>query len=148
MPKLTEKQKRFCDYYIETGNATEAYKKAGYKNYSSSGVEANKTLNNPKIRAYIDSILKEKDKDRIASQDEVLEFLTAVARGQITEEMVCPDGAGGVFRENKNPNVKDRIKAAELLGKRYRLFVDKIEHEGIQQVQIIDDIPEESETDE
>lgn len=111
--KLTEKQKRFCDFYIETGNATESYKRAGYKakNDNIAAVEASKLLRNPKIQDYIQERLAAKDVERIASQDEVLEYLTDVMRGKAEE-------------------TKDRIKAAELLGKRHRMFTDKVEHTG------------------
>lgn len=124
MQKLTEKQKRFANYYIETGNATESYKKAGYKNYNSNGVEANKTLNNPKIKAYIEEILKNKDKKRIASQDEVLELLTTIARGEMQEEsFAVVGGIEGSYIEKVKTQVKpkDRLKAAEMLAKRYGL---------------------------
>ncbi len=76
--KLTEKQRRFIDYYIETGNATQATIKAGYKKKNA---DITSSQNLGKLRKFIDYKMKQKEKSRIASQDEVLEFLTRVARG-------------------------------------------------------------------
>lgn len=110
MSNLTPKQKAFADYYIETGNATESYKKAGYKNYKSVGVEANKTLNNPKIKAYIEERLKELENSRIADAKEVMEYLTRVMRGEEKDQF------------GLDASLQDRTKAAELIGKRYSIF--------------------------
>lgn len=141
--KLTEKQKRFADYYIETGNATQSYIDAGYKATTRRVAEANarKLLANYSVREYIEQRLKEKDKERIASQNEVLEFLTRVMRGQEVEEVVGFTEYGAV-KEKKAPSTRDRVKAAELLGKRYALFTEKVNVEGNMGVVIIDDIKE------
>lgn len=139
--KLTERQKAFCDYYIETLNATESYKRAGYqvKNDSSAAVSANRLLKNVNVRKYIEERMKQKESDRIASQDEVLEFLTRVMRGQEIEEVVGFTKHGAI-KAKKTPSAKDRVKAAELLGKRYMLFSDNVNVTGDVGVQIIDDI--------
>lgn len=129
MAKLSPKQKAFADYYIETGNATEAYKKAGYKNYKSAGVEASKTLKNPKIKEYIDLRMKEIESKRIATGEEVLQYLTKVMRGEERDQF------------DLDASLQDRTKAAELLGKRYSLFTEKVQVEGSAVVQILDDIP-------
>ena len=141
--KLTERQKIFCDYYIETLNATESYKRAGYnvKNDSSAAVNANRLLRNAKIKSYIEERMKQKESERIASQDEVLEFLTRVIRGQEVEEVVGFTKCG-IVKENKTPSTRDRVKAAELLGKRYALFTEKVNVEGNMGVIIIDDVKE------
>ena len=123
MAKLTEKQKRFANYYIECGNASEAYRKAGYKDYSSSGVEANKSLNIPKIKEYIDKIIKSKDNERIASQDEVLEYFTNLMRGNLEEEVII-SGESGIQKLIKGTDIKDRTQGAKELAKRYGL--DKV----------------------
>lgn len=135
-PKLTPKQKAFCDYYIETLNATESAKRAGYseKTAREMGTE---NLSKPLIRAYIDKILAEKDNERIASQDEVLQFLTSMMRGEIHEEVVATDDFKPVI-VTKKAQPKDRIKAGELLAKRYGL--DKSQIEVMAQVVINDDI--------
>ncbi|MCJ0299984.1 terminase small subunit, partial [Clostridioides difficile] len=83
MADLTEKQKRFCDYYIETGNATEAYKKA-YKNNNQRTSESNgsRLLSNDKVKNYIDERLKQIESKRIADAKEVMEYLTKILRNQ------------------------------------------------------------------
>jgi phage terminase small subunit len=139
--KLTEKQRRFADYYIETGNATEAYLKAGYNVKSSdvAKVNASRLLTNANVKAYIDERIKQKDNQRIASQDEVLQFLTGVLRGE--ERETIPIFAKDHFEMVENtPSIKDRTKAAELLGKRYTLWTDKTQLEGSIGVTIVDDI--------
>lgn len=135
--KLTPKQKAFADYYIELGNAEEAAKKAGY----SARGNTTKLLQNTTIRQYIQQRMAEKDKERIASQDEVLEFLTKVLRGEVTEEIPIGKGEGYFELEDKTPSVKDRVKAAELLGKRYALWTEKQQVEVVTPV-FVDDVPE------
>lgn len=145
MAKLTAKQKRFADYYIETGNATEAAKRAGYSQ-KTARVIGQENLLKPAIKSYIEEKLKELDEKRIAKAEEVLQYLTRVMRGEETEEIVVMEGLGeGVSRAltvEKQVSAKERIKAAELLGKRYAMWTEKQQIDGnIGVVQIIDDIP-------
>ena len=129
LSKLSVKQKRFADEYIISGNATEAYKKAGYSASSDrvAGVEGHKLLRNPKIQTYLKERQKELDSPKIADQQEVLEFLTDVMRGKITEPLLVLDGNGYQKVIESKPNVSTRRSAAVDLGKRYGLFVDKQE---------------------
>lgn len=128
--KLTPKQKAFADYYIETCNATEAARKAGYKGNNLNRI-ASENLSKLDIKNYIDEKMKELEDQRIAKADEVLKYLTRVIRGEETEQVVITENIGDFMSEarvvNKELSAKDKIKAAELLGKRYRLFTDKIE---------------------
>lgn len=117
--KLTEKQKRFADYYIETGNATEAAIKAGYSK-STARIIASENLTKPYIRDYIDEILASKDKTRVASQDEVLQYFTSLMRGELEEEVIV-NGEQGVQRLTKGTDIKDRTQGAKELAKRYGL---------------------------
>lgn len=110
--KLTEKQKRFIDYYIETGNATEACKRAGYRGKN---LDVMGSQNLVKLREAIQEKMSKKDNARIASQDEVLEYLTKVMRGEELDQF------------GLDASLQDRTKCAELLGKRYGTFKDKIE---------------------
>lgn len=140
MTKLTEKQKRFADYFIETGNASQSAVKAGYsKKYSNTN--ANKLLQNTTIKKYIDKKLEEMSSKRIASANEVMELLTSAARGELEEEVVVVESIGDYCSEakviKKQIGAKDRIKAAELLGKRYRLWTDKMEVKGMVPVMIV-----------
>ncbi|MEX0083545.1 terminase small subunit [Clostridium butyricum] len=115
--KMTEKQKAFCDYYLETGNATEAYKRAypSCKKDGTARTNSSKLLTNANISQYIDKRLKEIESERIAKPEEVLQYLTSVLRGEEKDQF------------GLDATLQDRTKAAELLGKRYRLFVDKVE---------------------
>ncbi|WP_432199247.1 terminase small subunit [Anoxybacillus gonensis] len=138
MRKLTEKQKRFADYYIELGNAEEAAKKAGYSGATARG-HAHKLLQNVAIKEYIEQRLAEKDKERVASQDEILAFLTKVLRGEETERI--PMAGKDFFELVENmPSIKDRIKAAELLGKRFAMWTERQQIDANFGVQIIDDV--------
>ena len=138
--KLTEKQKRFADYYIETGNATESARRAGYKGKNLNNV-ASENLAKVGVKSYIDEKLKVLENERTASAKEVLEFLTKSMRGELDEEIVVVEGTGDGTSEarkiKKQIGLRERIKSAELLGKRYRLFTDKIEVEGVVPVMIV-----------
>lgn len=128
--KLTPKQKAFAEYYIETGNATEAARKAGYKGKNLNRI-ASENLSKLDIKNYIAEKMKELEDQRIAKADEILKYLTRVIRGEETEQVVVTENIGDFMSEarviNKELLAKDKIKAAELLGKRYMLFTDKIE---------------------
>jgi phage terminase small subunit len=131
--KLTLKQKAFADLYIELANATEAAIKAGYskKTAREMGCE---NLTKPHIKAYIEKRLEQIESERIANAAEVLEYLTSVLRGQSESEIVVVEGAGDGYSEarkiKKTPDERERLKAAELLGKRYSIFTDKVNVEG------------------
>lgn len=128
--KLTLKQQRFADEYIISGNATEAAIKAGYSKKTANRI-ATENLSKPVIKSYIDERLKELSDKKIANQQEVLEYLTSVLRGESSSEVVVIEGQGeGVSKAKpmqKAPDEKERLKAAELLGKRMGLFKDKVD---------------------
>ena len=138
--KLTEKQKRFADYYIETGNITEAAIKAGYSK-KTARVIGQENLQKPAIKSYIDEKLEAMQDERTASAKEVLEFLTKSMRGELDEEVVVIEGTGDGTSEarkiKKQIGLRERIKSAELIGKRYRLFTDKVEVDGVVPVMIV-----------
>ncbi|WP_258831457.1 terminase small subunit [Peribacillus frigoritolerans] len=146
--KLTEKQKRFADYYIETGNASEAYRKAGYAGKSTSTIttNGNRLLTNADIKKYISDRVAEKDNARIAKQDEVLSYLTGIMRGEYTEQTLRGIGEGAQVIADIDVSAKDRIKAAELLGKRYAMWTEKQDIDIKGAVTFVDDIGEEDET--
>ena len=126
MEKLTIKQQRFADEYIISGNATQSAIIAGYsKKYAATNTD--KLLKNTNIKNYIDERLKELEDKAIAKQEEVLQYLTSVMRGEHEEEVLYGIGEGVQSTRHVEVGAKDRIKAAELLGKRYRLFTDKVE---------------------
>lgn len=126
---MTEKQKIFADEYIISLNATQAYKKAypNVKKDDAASVNGSKLLRNTKVKAYIDEQLEKLQSERVADQQEVLEFLTSVMRGEVTEPLLVLDGEGTQRIVMSKPSVSTRKSAAVDLGKRYGLFVDKQE---------------------
>lgn len=126
MTKMTLKQQRFADEYIITGNATQSAIKAGYSS-KYANTNANKLLQNTTIKNYIDVRLAKLESEKIATQEEVLQYLTSVMRGEKTEPLLVLDGEGTQKVIQAVPNVQSRTRAAELLGKRYGLFLDRQE---------------------
>lgn len=110
MDKLTEKQKRFCDYYIASGNATESAIKAGYSKSSAKQI-ASQNLSKVYLREYINKANSELDSDRIADMEEVKAFWTNTMR-------------------EKESDLKDRLKASELIAKTNGAFIDRVEQSG------------------
>lgn len=126
LAKLTLKQKKFADEYIISGNAMKSAIDAGYsKEYARS--RSHEMLENVGIKTYIEERLAELNSQKIADQEEILQYLTSVMRGEYREETLIGMGQG--FQETTYIDVgaKDRIKAAELLGKRYSMWTDKQE---------------------
>lgn len=117
MVKLTEKQKRFADYYIELGNATQAAIKAGYSS-KYANTNASKLLQNTTIKAYIDERLEQLASERIMSAQEILERLSMIANAKITETVVIGTPMG-VDTIEKPPDFKTQIQAMKELIKRY-----------------------------
>ena len=103
---MTPKQKKFCEYYIQSGNATDAARKAGYslKTAEAIGLE---NLGKPGIKAYIAELVDDQDKKRVADAAEVLEFYSAVMRGEVKDQF------------GLDASLTDRLKAGDSLMKRY-----------------------------
>ena len=126
MAKMTAKQQRFCDEYLIDLNATQAAIRAGYSEKNARVVAA-QNLAKLIIQEYISERMKDKESELIAGQDEVLRYLTSVMRGTSQSSVLARsyDGAEEVIE--KPPDEKERLKAAELLGKRYGLYTEKVE---------------------
>jgi phage terminase small subunit len=142
---LTEKQKRFADEYLIDLNATRAYKAAypNVKKDETARVNGSRTLTNANVKKYIDKKLEEIKSEKTADAQEVMEYLTSVMRREKNEFIVvtCKERVSDYDKNGKKriidkeiPEVveipaklSDANKAAELLGKRYRLFVDRVE---------------------
>lgn len=138
--KLTPKQQAFAEYYIESGNATESAVKAGYSKRTAQQI-GTENLSKPVIKSYIDEKLAEISSNRIADATEVLETLTAIVRGESRSATLIGIGEGAQMIENEMPpSTAERIRAAELLGKRYKLFTEKAEVEVKGAVEFVDDI--------
>lgn len=143
MQKLTVKQQKFADEYIISGNATQAAELAGYAKRSAHSIGA-ENLQKPAIASYIESRLKEISDGKIADQQEILEYLTATMRGEETESVAT---AKGIYTDVE-VGAKDRVKAAELLGKRLAMWTEKRDVTAtVGPVQITDDIPAGSDDD-
>ena len=145
---MTDKQRRFADEYLIDCNATRAYK-AAYPHIKSdtvAKVNGSRLLTNANLKAYIDERLEEISSKKIADATEVMQYLTSVLRGETDSEIVVVEGVGDGMSEarsmTKKPDETQRLKAAELLGKRYGLFKDNIKVDGAIPVVIKDDMPE------
>lgn len=140
MDRLTKKQRRFADEYLVDCNGTKAAIRAGYSP-KTANEQAAKLMSNPKIKTYISEKLEELSSERLSDAQEVLEYLTAVMRGQHTEEILRLDGGGVQVADHIQVSARDRIRAAELIGKRYGLFKDNV-NLGESRVIIVSDVPE------
>lgn len=143
MTKLNLKQQAFVDEYIKTGTAYQSAIRAGYsEKYAKSS--SHKLLENVGIKAEIDKRMEKLKKDSIADQDEILQYLTSVLRGEVTDQELIPIGIGRGEMEveslEKRSDTNARTKAAELLGKRYMMWTDKQQIETTATVQFNDDI--------
>ena len=132
LEKMTPKQKRFCDEYLIDLNATQAAIRAGYSKKTANRI-ATENLSKPVIKEYVAERMAEKESELIADQDEVLRYLTSVLRGESQSEVVVVENIGDYMSEaramQKAPDEKERLKAAELLGKRYGLYTEKVEQQ-------------------
>lgn len=159
--KLSEKQKRFADEYIKTGNATQSAKVAGYKQPH---VQGSQNLEKLSVKTYIDEKLEQLASERIMSAQQALELLTKIAKGEEKETVIVgtPDG---IYESKKEADLKTRIAAVKEILKRYptenpltQAQIRKLEAEAdireaqaaeaknmtdsSSEVMIVDDIPE------
>ncbi len=125
---MNAKQKRFCDEYLVDGNATQAAVRAGYSPKTSYS-HGQRMLKNVEVKNYIDAQLEQLHTEKTADAKEVVEYLTSVMRGECTGE----DGSPA--------SIRDRLKAAELLGRRYGIFTEKVSLD-VQPVTLINDLPD------
>ena len=112
---LTVKQKAFADFYIQTGNATQSYKQAGYKCGNDKVAEANArlVLAKHRVKEYVEERMESISDDRIMTAQEILSRLTAIGRGEVETD------------------VKDQIKAMELVLKRYPQYSEQIKDDKV-----------------
>lgn len=130
---MNAKQKRFCDEYLIDCNATQAAIRAGYSKKTAK-VTGAKLLTNANLKNYIDKQLEKISSKKIADVTEVMEYLTSVLRGESISEIVVVEGCGDGCSEARNidkaPDEKERLKAAELIGKRYGIWKDNVDVKG------------------
>lgn len=154
---LTEKQKRFADEYLIDLNATQAAIRAEYSEKSAYS-QGQRMLKNAEVQEYIRKTMAEKESELIATQDEILQTLTAILRREKKEVIVsnqkirrsyydaegrkCTEETDTPVLVEIDTKISDVNRAAELLGKRYGLYADNVKLDGAVPVVIKDDIPE------
>ena len=140
MAKMTERQRRLCEEYLIDGNASQAAIRAGYSKRSATVVSTT-LMKNPQVQAYLKKLLDELHSAKVANAQEVLEYLTSIMRGEQREQTLQLIGDGMQDITAIDVAAKDRLKAAELLGKRYGIFNETV---GVTMdaVVIVDDLKE------
>ena len=136
---LSDKQKRFCEEYIVDSNATQAAIRAGYSERTANEQGA-RLLAKDSVKSYIKELMDEAKDDTIASAEEVMQYLTAVIRGKSRSHVLARNDLGAEYILEKPPDEKERLKAAELMGRRHQLFTDKVKVDGNVPVMIVDDL--------
>ena len=139
---MNERQRRFAEFYIETLNAYDSAIRAGYSERYAKA-QSYKMLEIVGIKEYIEKRFDELEEERIAKSNEVLKYLTSLMRGEEKEQTLIGLGQGEQNITEIEVSARERLKAAELLGKRYALFTDKMELEGNIGAVIVDDVPNE-----
>ena len=163
MAKMTAKQQRFCDEYLIDLNATQAAIRAGYSKKTARAI-ANENFTKPYIKEYIEKRMAEKEAELIADQDEVMKYLSAVMRREHKESVVVTlqkkvekwvkdEDTGKLKKQTvteESPAIvdiparlSDANKAAELLGKAYGIYTDKIDAEVDMDLNIVVDYGDE-----
>lgn len=145
---LTKKQKRFADEYLIDLNLTQAAIRAGYS-VRTAYSQGQRLMKNVEVKSYIEDELERIHNENIADTSEIMMYLTKVLRGQSMSDIVVVEGTGEGCSEarsiTKAPDERERLKAAELLGKRYGMFKDTMNIEGAIPVVITDDLDEDDE---
>lgn len=121
---MNAKQRKFADEYLIDCNATQAAIRAGY-NEKTAYSQGQRMLKNVEVKTYIEEQLERLHNEKTADAQEVLEYLTAVMRGQHTEQTLQLVGDGVQTITDIDVSARERLKAAELIGKRYGMFIDK-----------------------
>lgn len=136
MAALTNpKWEAFALHYAKTGNATESYRVAGYSARTENALNSSATrlLKSAKIQERLAELAAEMNSDKIAGIREIQEILTAIARGETTDDAVTVEAQGeGISKTKVTPirtSNRDRIKAAETLGKMQGAFDTRLQVE-------------------
>lgn len=137
---MNARQKKFCDEYLIDCNATQAAIRAGYSQRTAKQI-GQENLTKPDLKAYIDEQLEILHNQKTADAQEVLEYLTAVMRGEHTEQVLKLVGEGVQTITDIDVSARERLKAAELIGKRYGMFKDGL-NVDLEPVVIVNDLKE------
>ncbi|MBR6401558.1 MAG: terminase small subunit [Firmicutes bacterium] len=127
---LTPKRKRFCEEYVKDKDAHAAAVRAGYAEKTAKNAEKS-ILNNVEVRTYLAELMQD---DKTAGADEVIGYLSSVMRGKEKNEVLARIGGGAQSIAEIDVSARERLKAAELLGKRYNLFKDSLEVNGVTKI--------------
>lgn len=140
---LTKAQQIFADEYLKDLNGTRAYKVAypRVKKDTVAATNAGRLLRNAEVASYVNNQLEVMHNERTADAQEILEYLTSVMRGKQKEQTLASIGDLGQEIIDIDVGARDRLKAAELLGKRHSLFSDKV-NLNVESVTFVDDVPE------
>ncbi|MDO4173706.1 MAG: terminase small subunit [Eubacteriales bacterium] len=127
MPELKNKQReRFCLEYASGQNGTQAAIAAGYSE-KTAGSKANQLLKIVEVKDRINELMTQFESEKVADAQEVMEYLTSVMRGESRSSVLCFAGEGVQRIIEKPPDEREKLKAAEMIGKRYGLYTDKID---------------------
>lgn len=130
MPELKNKQHElFCFEVVSGKSNTQAAIDAGYSEKTAYST-ANRLLKNVEIKNRIEELMAQIASEKVADAQEVMEYLTSVLRGESRSSVLCLAGEGTQEVIEKPPDEKERLKAAEMLGKRYGLYTDKLDVEA------------------
>lgn len=137
---LTPKQLKFADEYIKSGNGTDAAIKAGYSKKTAKSISTNNLAKEP-IKKYIQAVMADMSKSKIASAEEIQEMWTRCLRREEYEDVLTDDGI-----ENERISIKDALKASELLAKVHGILTDKQETKisGSIELQNLSELPTET----
>lgn len=138
---MTPKRERFVEEYLIDTNGAKAAIRAGYSPKTAKE-QAMKLMKVPEVQQAIAKRLEALSSAKIADVQEIMEYLTTVMRGETAVPILMLCGRGVQKVVYRPPTCMERLRAAELLGKRYRLFTDKVDLEGVTSVIIVDDIPD------
>lgn len=133
---MIDKHKRFCDEYLIDCNGARAYYAVYGGDKEQARIKASKLLTKDNIKEYIQNKMKEIASEKVATAEEVIQYLTSVMRGEETEYLL---NAKGELTQIE-VTAKDRIKCAELLAKRYGILTEKTKIEGAVPIVIKDDL--------
>ena len=143
---MTNKQRQFALEYLKDCNATAAAKRAGYSEKTAKQ-QGSKMLQLPEVKAFVEEEMKKLESEKVADAREIVEYLTAVIRGEIGDELYVQEGSKTAKKEVVSPT-RERNKAAELLMKHLQMFTSDVNVNIKNPITIIDDIPDEEDEDE
>jgi phage terminase small subunit len=160
--EITEKQKLFVqELFKNNHNAKQAAIAAGYSEKTAE-VQASRLLRNVKVQEYREKLIKDLEDDSIASIEEILKYYTRVMRRQEKEHIVIttrekvtgmvlnPETGKKERRtvEKETPQtieiptkVSDANKAAEMLGKNFGIWTEKVDLNTKAAITFVEDLP-------